>query len=287
MDEQEWLAKRFEEERPQLRAVAFRLLGSPTEADDAVQEAWLRLSRVEASAIENLGAWLTTVVGRVALNMLRARRSRHEEPMDSPIPEIDGEDPEHEALIAEWVGLAMIVVLETLTPAQRIALVLHDFFAEPFEEIGAILDCTPKTARQLASRARRRVRGAGPVRGGDPSDLRRVAEAFFAAARKGDFEALLAVLDPHVVLRVVTGPGRVEKVHGAETVAKRAFSFSLPGLEVRPAIIDGTDGWLGILDGELLSAASVTVRDGRIATMNIIADVGYLHGLAIATPETD
>src|SRR3954470_9910836 len=210
MDERDWLAERFEEQRPRLRAVAYRMLGSLAEADDAVQEAWLRLSRSEADEIENLGAWLTTVVGRVSLNMLRSRRSHREEPLGVHVPEpivdrVDGTDPEHEALVADSVGLALLVVLETLSPAERLAFVLHDIFAVPFDDIAPIVDRSPEAARQLASRARRRVRAEDTVPDTDLDGQREVVEAFMAAARDGDFERLVAVLDPDVVLRADAG----------------------------------------------------------------------------------
>ena len=211
MDERDWLAERFEEHRTHLRAVAYRMLGSLSEADDAVQEAWLRLSRTDTNKVENLGGWLTTVVARVSLNMLRSRRSRQEAPLGVHMPDpiidrADGTDPEHEALLADSVGLALLVVLETLTPPERIAFVLHDMFAVPFDEIAPIVDRSPDAARQLASRARRRVQGENTVPDADLNTQRRVADAFLAAARGGDFEALLEVLDPDVVLRADLGP---------------------------------------------------------------------------------
>ena len=212
MDEQEWLAQRFEEHRSRLRAVAYRMLGSLSEADDAVQDTWIRLSRIDADEVENLGGWLTTVVARVCLNMLRSRQSRREEPFGPHVPEpiidpVAGVDPEHEALLADSVGLALLVVLETLAPAERLAFVLHDMFAVPFDQIAPIVDRSPEAARQLASRARRRVRGSAPVGDADLDQQRAVVEAFLAAAREGDFDALLAVLDPDVVLRADSGPG--------------------------------------------------------------------------------
>src|ERR687895_186200 len=219
MDERDWLAERFEEPRTQLRAVAYRMLGSLSEADDAVQEAWLRATRADTSQVESLGAWLTTVVARVSLNMLRSRRSRREVPLEVRMPEpivdrADGTDPEHEALLADSVGLALLVVLETLNPAERLAFVLHDMFAVPFDEIAPIVDRSPEAARQLASRARRRVRGAAPASDADPATQREVLDAFLAAAREGDFDALVAVLDPDVVLRVERGPGQAREVRG-------------------------------------------------------------------------
>src|ERR687890_506691 len=228
MDENEFLAKRFEEHRSHLRAVAYRMLGSLSEADDAVQEAWLRLSRSETSGVENLGGWLTKVVGRVCLDMLRSRTSRRVMPLGEPlgtrVPEplvsrADGIDPEHEALLADSVGLALLVVLETLTPAERLAFVLHDMFSVPFEEIAPIVERSPEATRQLASRARRRVRGAAPVPDADLTAQWEVVEAFLAASRNGDFDALVAVLDPDVVLRADGGlTGLSQHVQGAETV---------------------------------------------------------------------
>src|SRR5436305_2736201 len=225
MDDRDWLAEQFEHHRTRLRAVAYRMLGSLSEADDAVQEAWLRLSRSDAHEIENLGAWLTTVVGRVSLNMLRTRRAHREEPLGVHVPEpivdrADGTDPEHEALLADSVGLALLVVLETLSPAERLAFVLHDMFAVPFDEIAPIVDRSPEATRQLASRARRRVRGAAPTPDADLDVQWEVVEAFLAAARKGDFDALVAVLDPDIVLRVDGGrTGLSKHVRGAEAVA--------------------------------------------------------------------
>jgi RNA polymerase sigma factor (sigma-70 family) len=272
MDERKWLAERFEAERRQLWAVAYRLLGSEAEADDAVQEAWLRLSRSDAAQIENLGAWLTTVVGRVALNMLRARRTRHEEPLDEELREEDGSDPEQEAVLADSVGLALLIVLDTLSPAERLAFVLHDMFAVPFEEIAAILDRSPDATRQLASRARRRVRGVEPPPETDPAERRRVVDAFLAAARQGDFESLVAVLAPDVVLRVDGGPDDVQEITGAEAVAGRARAFSQLGLVVRPARVNGAEGWVSTEDGRPFSVSAITVRDGRIAEIDILSD---------------
>ena len=231
MDERAWLTERFEEHRTRLRAVAYRMLGSPSEADDAVQEAWLRLNRADTGSVENLTAWLTTVVARVCLNMLRTRESRREEPLDvhGPDPIIsreDGGDPEQEALLADSVGLALLVVLDTLTPAERLAFVLHDMFAVPFDEIGPMIERSPAAARQLASRARRRVKGGAPVPDADLTRQRRVVDAFLAAARGGDFEALVALLDPDVVLRAdrAAGPTPAPIVlRGVRSVAKGAL----------------------------------------------------------------
>jgi RNA polymerase sigma-70 factor (ECF subfamily) len=232
MDQQEWLARQFEDHRPRLRAVAYRMLGSLSEADDAVQDAWLRLSRADRSEVENLSGWLTTVVARVALNMLRARNTRRERPLDVYVPDpiidpADASNPEHDALLAESVGLALLVVLETLTPAERLAFVLHDMFAVPFDEIAPIVERSPEATRQLASRARRRVRGAAPVPDADLTTQWEVVEAFLAAAREGDFDALIAPLDPEVVLRADFGRARIPlHVQGAETIASRALPWS-------------------------------------------------------------
>jgi RNA polymerase sigma factor (sigma-70 family) len=274
MDE---LAERFEEHRTRLRAVAYRMLGSLSEADDAVQEAWLRLSRSDAAAIENLGGWLTTVVARVSLNMLRARNSRREEPLGVRIPEpivdpAEGMDPEHEALLADSVGLAMLVVLEMLSPPERLAFVLHDMFGVPFDEIAQILDRSPDAARQLASRGRRRVRGAEPESDADPAVQREVLDAFLAAARDGDFDALVAVLDPDVVLRADFGAGRSEEVRGAAVVARRARAFSSMGLEMRRALINGVPGGVAFRDGRPFSIGAITVRGGRIVELYFITD---------------
>jgi RNA polymerase sigma-70 factor, ECF subfamily len=284
MDEHDWLAERFEEHRPRLRAVAYRMLGSASEADDAVQEAWIRLSRSNAGNIDNLEAWLVTTVGRVALNVLRSRRRRREEPFDERLPEpivdrLDGIDPEHEALLADSVGLAMLVVLETLTPAERLAYVLHDMFSVPFDEIGAILDRSPDAARQLASRGRRRIRGADTTPDAGAAAQREVVEAFLAAARDGDFDALVAVLDPDVVVREDRGTGTLVEVRGAETVAGRAKSFSQLGLVVRPALVNGAPGWVSWLDGQVFAVAAITQRNGRIKTMDFLLDRERLAGL--------
>src|SRR5215211_326159 len=249
MDERDWLARRFEDHRGRLRAVAYRMLGSASEADDAVQEAWLRLSRSDAGAVENLGGWLTTVVARVCLNMLQARRSRREEPVGGDLPDPvahrgDDHDPEQQALAAEGVGLALLVVLDTLTPAERLAFVLHDLFAVPFEEIAPIVDRSPAAARQLASRARRRVQGQNPVPDANLDTQREVVDAFLAAGREGDFERLVAVLDPDVVLRRDFGPlvPISREVRGAEEVARQALIASQLDLLVKPALVNGAFG---------------------------------------------
>jgi RNA polymerase sigma-70 factor, ECF subfamily len=288
MDEADWLAERFEEHRPRLRGVAYRMLGSVSEADDAVQEAWLRLSRADAGAVENLGAWLTTVVARVSLNVLRSRQVRREEPLGVRVPDpivdrADGVDPEHEALLADSVGLALLVVLETLSPAERLAFVLHDMFAVPFDEIAPIVDRSPEAARQLASRARRRIQGENTVPDADLGTQREVVAAFLAAARDGDFQALLEVLDPDVVLRADLGPlGGWREVHGARAVAGQALFYSRLGLITRPALVNGAVGTVATLDGELFSVGGVTVRGRRIVAMDILADPARLCELDLA-----
>ena len=287
MDEQEWLAERFEAQRTRLRAVAYRMLGSLSEADDAVQDAWLRLSRADTSEVENLDGWLTTVVARVSLNMLRSRNLRREEPLGVRVPDpivdrADGTDPEHEALLADSVGLALLVVLETLSPAERLAFVLHDMFAVPFDQIAPIVDRSPEAARQLASRARRRVQGENTVPDADLETQREVLDAFLAAARDGDFEALVAVLDPDVVLRADLGPlptGGSREVRGAAAVAGQALTYSRIGLVVRPALVNGVVGAVSTLDGELFSVGAFTVRGGRIAEIDILADPARLSRL--------
>jgi RNA polymerase sigma factor (sigma-70 family) len=278
MDQQEWLARQFEDHRPHLRAVAYRMLGSLSEADDAVQDAWLRLSRADTSEVENLGGWQTTIVARVALNMLRARKTRREQPLDVHVPDpiidsADGTDPEHEALLADSVGLALLVVLETLTPAERLAFVLHDMFAVPFEEIAPIVDRSPEATRQLASRARRRVRGAPTVPDADLNAQWVVVEAFLAAARNGDFDALVAVLDPDAVLRADGGlTGLSQQVQGAETIASQALLWSRVDLTMRRALINGTAGIVAFLHGRPFSIAAVTVRNGKIVEIDFLAD---------------
>ena len=280
MAQQDRLAERFEEQRPRLRAVAYRMLGSLSEADDAVQDTWIRLSRTNADDVENLGGWLTTVVARVCLNMLRSRQSRREEPFGPHVPEpiidpVAGVDPEHEALLADSVGLALLVVLEMLAPAERLAFVLHDMFAVPFDQIAPIVDRTPEAARQLASRARRRVQGNTTVGDADPEEQRRVVEAFLAAAREGDFDALVALLDPDIVLRADSGPGlpgATLEVRGAAEVAGRALTYARLQLLNRPVLVNGMLGMIAYRDGQPFSVGAVTVRGGRIVEMDILAD---------------
>jgi RNA polymerase sigma factor (sigma-70 family) len=287
MDEREFLAQHFEEHRTRLRAVAYRMLGSLSEADDAVQETWLRLSRIDADEVENLGGWLTTVVARVSLNMLRSRRSQREEPLDVRMPEpivdrADGTDPEHEALLADSVGLALLVVLETLNPAERLAFVLHDMFAVPFDEIAPLVDRSPEAARQLASRARRRVQGETAVPDADLDTQREVLDAFIAAAREGDFEALLEVLDPDVVRRADGGAvslGASSVVRGAANVARQALAFSRLDVEVRPALVNGAVGTVTFRNGRPFSIVGFTIRNRRIVEMDILADPERLSQL--------
>ena len=290
MDEREWMAERFEEHRTRLRAVAYRMLGSLSEADDAVQEAWLRLSRTDSSEIENLGGWLTTVVARVALKMLRSRNLRREEPLGVHLPEpiidrVDRMDPEHEALLADSVGLALLVVLETLSPPERLAFVLHDIFAVPFDEIATIVDRSPEAARQLASRARRRVQAENTVPDADLKAQREVVEAFLAAARDGDFDRLVAVLDPDVVLRVDLGPllvGGSREVRGAAAVASQAVTYSQLGILTQPALINGAAGSVSFRDGRPFSIGGVIVRGGKIVEMDILADPARLRELDLS-----
>ena len=285
MNERDWLAERFEEHRTRLKAVAYRMLGSLTEADDAVQEAWLRLNRTDPGQVENLGGWLTTVVARISLNMLRSRRVRGEEPIGVRVPEpivdrADAMDPEHEAVLADSVGLALLVVLETLTPPERLAFVLHDIFAMPFDEIAPIVDRSPEAARQLASRARRRVQGEYAVPDTDLDTQRKVVDAFLAAAREGDFEGLLEVLDPDVVLRADLGPaGGSRELRGARAVAGQALFYSRLGLVTRPALVNGALGGVSTRDGEPFAVGGYTIRGGKIVEIDILADPERLRQL--------
>jgi RNA polymerase sigma-70 factor, ECF subfamily len=292
MDERDWLAERFEEHRPRLRAVAYRMLGSLSEADDAVQEAWLRLDRTDAGEVENLAGWLTTVVARISLNMLRSRNVRREGPMDVHLPEpivdrADGIDPEHEALLADSVGLALLVVLETLSPPERLAFVLHDMFAVPFDDIAPIVGRSPEAARQLASRARRRIQGENTVPDADLDAQREVVDAFLAAARDGDFQGLLEVLDPDVVLRVDFGlpGGGLQEVRGAEAVAGQAVTYSQLGLVVYPAIVNGAAGAVSTRDGEPFSLGAIIVKGGKIVEIDILADPERLSRLDLTILE--
>ncbi|MER5933782.1 sigma-70 family RNA polymerase sigma factor [Streptomyces sp. NPDC002054] len=298
--EQAERAARFEEHRAHLRSVAYRMLGSLSEAEDAVQEGWLRFDRTDTSGVENLGGWLTTVVARVCLNLLRTREQRREDPLETgllgagllgagmPDPVLGREhtvDPEQEVLLADSVGLALMVVLESLTPGERLAFVLHDMFAVPFDEIAPLIERTPAAARQLASRARRRVQGQAPAPDPDLATQRAVVDAFFAAARDGDFEALVAVLDPDVVLRSDGGVvrARLTVVHrGAETVAGQAVTFGGLSPFARPALINGTAGVTVAANGTALSVMAFLVRGGRILAIDVVADPERLSALEVA-----
>lgn len=290
MDEQAWLTGRFEEHRPRLRAVGYRMLGSVSEADDAVQEAWLRLSRADTSSVANLDGWLTTVVARVCLNVLRTREQRREEPLEVHMPEPivsheSGVDPEHEAMLADSVGLALLVVLDTLTPAERLAFVLHDMFSVPFEEIAPMIERSPAAARQLASRARRRVQGQAPAPDPDLTRQRDVVNAFFAAARDGDFVALVAVLDPDVVLRSDGGLARARHtvvIAGARTVAEQALTFGRLSPFARPALVNGAAGVVVAADGRPLSVMGFTVTGGKVLAIDVLSDPERLHKLDLA-----
>jgi RNA polymerase sigma-70 factor (ECF subfamily) len=284
MNEQDWLAEQFEINRSRLRAVAYRMLGSLSEADDAVQESWLRLSRSDAREIENLTGWLTTVVARVSLNMLRSRKSRREESLGIHVPDPivtradQGLDPEHAALLSDSVGLALLVILETLAPDERLAFVLHDMFAVPFEDIASIVGRSPAAVRQLASRARRRVQGSPSVPDADFSRQRRAVEAFLAAARAGDFDALLAVLDPDVVLRADQGSLRM--VRGARAVTEGALTFSRLAQSARVALVNGAPGIVARLpDGRPMAVMGFAVKGARIVEIDILADLARLRQL--------
>ena len=285
MNARDWQTEVFEEHRPHLHAVAYRMLGSPSEADDAVQESWLKLNRSDAGAVENMGAWLTTVVARVCLDMLRTRRARREESLGSRLPEpvvsLDTEsNPEHEALLADSVGLALLVVLDTLTPGERLAFVLHDMFDMPFDEIAPIVDRTPAATRQLASRARRRVRGAAPEPDPDLDRQREVVGAFLAAARGSDFEALITVLDPEVVFRVDTAPGDRAPVRGAKAVARTILERGRPFAPLaRPAIVNGAAGAVVMPGRRPIAVIGFTVVDGRIAEIDVVANPERLRGV--------
>ena len=286
MTERDVLAERFEHERPRLRAVAYRMLGSVGDADDAVQDAWLRLSRTDARKIDNLGGWLTTVVTRVSLNHLRARQARREDDRGGGFPELivgppDGLDPEHEALLADGVGLALLVVLESLPPDERLAFVLHDVFAVPFDQIATMLERSPAAARQLASRARRRVRAAAPEHDAGIAAQREVVDAFFAAARDGDLERLVAVLHDGVVLRVDPGTAvpRPAPIVGAERVAGRALMFAGGGRQVTPVTVNGSAGVLVTVDGRPVSVMAFILAGGRVAAIAAVADPEQLARL--------
>jgi RNA polymerase sigma-70 factor (ECF subfamily) len=287
MDERAWLTERFEEQRPRLRGVAYRMLGSLSEADDAVQEAWLRLHRADTSDVENLAGWLTTVVARVCLNTLRSRERRREAPLDVHVPDPvvspeSGVDPEQEALLGDSVGLALLVVLESLAPAERLAFVLHDLFAVPFEEIAPMIERSPAAARQLASRARRRVRGQAPAPDPDLARQREVVDAFFAASREGDFGALVAVLDPEVVLRSDGGlkrPRQTLVLDGAAAVAEQALASGRLSPFVRPALVNGAAGVVVATHGRPLYVMAFTVTGGKIVAIDVLADPERLQRL--------
>src|ERR1700694_343395 len=287
MIENDWLAEQFEENRTHLRTVAYRMLGSSSDADDAVQEAWLRLSRSGASDVKNLGGWLTTIVARVCLDMLRSRKSRREESFDAQVPEPamsreNGTDPEHQALLADSVGLALLVVLETLGPAERVAFVLHDLFGMPFEEIAPIVGRSPAAARQLASRARRRVQGGGSVPDADLTRRREVVDAFLAASRGGDFGALLALLDPDVVLRADTAAvqmGAAREVRGADQVAE---TFSGRARAAQPALVNGAPGLVWVQHGRPRTVFDFTIAGGKIVAIKLLADPDRLRQLDLA-----
>ncbi|MCP9995000.1 RNA polymerase sigma factor SigJ [Streptomyces werraensis] len=295
-EDQERLARSFEEQRAHLKAVAYRMLGSLAEAEDAVQEAWLRLGRVEPGEIDNLGGWLTTVTGRICLDLLRSRTARREQPMDDtfvPDPVIrplSRVDPEQEALEADSVGIALLVVMETLDPDERLAFVLHDMFAVPFDDIAPVLERTPAATRQLASRARRRVRETAPPSDADATRQRQALDAFRAAARTGDFEALLAVLHPDVVLRadagaLVQGVAGSKRLQGARSVAESAMLFSRFNATARMVLVNGAPGLVGVVDGRVGSVLTATVHEGRITALYILADPERLRGLALPDEE--
>ena len=292
MNETDSLTEQFEKNRSHLRAVAYRMLGSLTEADDAIQEAWLKLSRSDASGVENLGGWLTTVVARVCLDMLRSRKSRHEESLEEhvvapvePAVRSRGLDPEQETLLAESVGLALLVVLDTLAPAERITFVLHDLFAVPFDEIATIVGRSPAAARQLASRARRRVQGADAASGAELASQRKVVDAFLAALRAGDFHALVAVLDPNVVITADAAAQPVEamrEIRGAENWAKGAITAARGARAAQPALIDGAVGLVIAPKGRLFRVLRFTLDNGKIAQVEVIGDPERLRRLDLA-----
>lgn len=276
MHEHDWLAERFEENRGQLTSLAYRMLGSANEADDAVQEAWLRVSAAGASGIENFPGWLTRITARICLDMLRSRKSRREEALETHLPDLvaareDAKDPEHEAILADSVGLALLVVLETLTPAERLAFVLHDMFAVPFEEIGPIVDRTPAAARQLASRARRRVQGASTDPGVDPAGRRAIVDAFLAASREGRFDALVAMLHPDAVVRADSAAVRMGSQQEARGALAVAGVFAGRARVARLALIDGEPGLVWAPGGQPKVAFAFTFADGKIAAIEILA----------------
>jgi RNA polymerase sigma-70 factor, ECF subfamily len=297
VDQQSWLTQRFEENRPRLRGVAYRMLGSLSEAEDAVQEAWLRLNRIDTATVENLGGWLTTVVSRVCLDMLRSRKSRREEPIGAQVAEPsavrgEGADPESDAMLADSVGVALLVVLDTLTPAERLAFVLHDLFGMPFDEIGPIVGRSPDAAKQLASRARRRVRGSAAPSDAGRARQREVVEAFLRAARAGDIEGLLAVLDPDAVVRIdgaarlATGAadaaGVAREIRGASTWVKQFVALSRGLRSVQPALINGSVGLILAPGGKLSRALTFTFTNAKVTQVEVIGDPAGLRELDIA-----
>ena len=290
MGEQEWFTEHFEQQRPRLRAVAYRMLGSVSEADDAVQDAWIRASRANAADIDNLGAWLTTIVARVCLNSLRSRTRLKEEPLDAFVPELVvsgdiGRDPEEQALLADSVGTALLVVLETLSPAERLAFVLHDLFAVPFVDIAPMIERTPEAARQLASRARRRVRGQAPMPDPDIVRQREVVDAFFAAARDGDFDALVELLHPDVVFRANGLTTRPLVIQGAEIVAKNARMFGPDSPPYSHVLVNGAAGVIMVADGQLMSVTGFTIANGRIAAIDVLAGPEHMRGYDLSLLE--
>ncbi|HZS97832.1 MAG TPA: sigma-70 family RNA polymerase sigma factor [Terriglobales bacterium] len=292
MNDQDWLAERFEQNRGHLRAVAYRMLGSLSEADDAIQETWLRLGRSDTSTIDHLGGWLTTVVARICLDMLRSRTSRREESLDTEIVEPPAKtatpDPEQEAVLADSVGLALLVVLDRLSPAERLAFVLHDLFAVPFDEIARIVGRTEEATRQLASRARRRVQGGGRVPDAELHQQRDVVDKFLVALRAGDFEGLVAVLDPDVLVHIdeaAAAPGAAREIRGAASWAKNAIAFSRGARFVRPVLVDGTVGAVLAPQGHLSRVLRLTIKEGRIREVEIIGDSARLQELDLAVLE--
>jgi RNA polymerase sigma-70 factor (ECF subfamily) len=290
MDHNDWLAQQFEENRGHLRGVAYRMLGSLSEADDAIQETWLRLSRSDAGGIQNLSGWLTTVIARVCLDMLRSRQSRGEESLDEPAAnpvanKAAATDPEQEVLLADSVGIALLVILDRLAPAERLAFVLHDVFAVPFEEIATIVDRTPEAARQLASRARRRVQGTDSVPDASRAEQREVVDAFLAALRRGDVEGLISVLDPDVLVKVDETPGRPgapREIRGARNWAKGAVAYSQNARFAQAVLVDGAVGAVFARDGKLFSVLSFTITNGRIAQADVITNPMRLRDLDLA-----
>ncbi|GAA1202777.1 sigma-70 family RNA polymerase sigma factor [Pseudonocardia alaniniphila] len=287
MQDEEFWAAQFEEHRPRLRAVAYRMLGSFAEAEDAVQESWLRVSRASGDDVENISGWLTTIVSRQCLNMLRSRATRREDPLDVRVPDPvvesgDGVDPAEQGALADSVGLALLVVLEALDPAERLAFVLHDMFAVPFEEIAPIVGRTPATARQLASRARRRIQGVAPTGQPDRARQREIVEAWLAAARGGDFAGLVTLLHPDAVLRVDTGGAGSKLVRGAAEVAGQAAMYRAGGLRAQFAVVNGGPGIISVINGRLTGVLAFTVADGLIVEIDILADPQRLAALDLA-----